>query len=294
MNFNFKKIGNICHGQDGCIWENTIFRFGGDGICRVYDLNDLAPTEDGTAKMLTTFKLDRADELCPHSNAVCFGAEKYAEEDEFPLLYTNLYNAYDRQEDEMWGVCCVYRLIRDGNGFNTTLLQIIEVGFAHDSELWCSRKPGQGRDTRPFGNFTVDAENGKLYGFVMRDTPHKTRFFEFALPKLSDGTPDEKYGVNRVILTPDHILAKFDCDYSNYLQGVCMHQGLIYSIEGGSKSIYNPATLMIVDPVRQRQIARISLIYYGMEFEPEFIYSIGDRCIYIDNMGNVFELFFNT
>ena len=294
MNFDFKKIGNICQGQDGCIYNNTIFRFGGNGECYVYDLQHLEPADDGEAKCIASFRLDKADEICPQSTAVCFGKEKFDENDEFPLLYTNIYNAYDREEDEMWGVCCVYRLQRDGESFKTALVQIIEVGFAHDSELWCSRKPGQGRDTRPFGNFVVDADNSKYYGFVTRDATHKTRFFEFDLPSLSDGVLDERFGVNRVILTPDDILAKFDCDYSNYLQGVCMHQGLIYSIEGGSKSIYNPATLMIVDPARQRQIARISLIYYGMEFEPEFIYSIGDRCVYIDNMGNVFELFFNT
>ncbi len=292
MKFSFKQIGNICQGQDGCIWENTLFRFGGDGRCWVYDLNDLAPLADGEARCIATFRLDRADELCPHSNSVCFGNERFSPDDEFPLLYTNLYNAYDRQENEMWGVCCVYRLLREGEGFKSTLVQIIEVGFAHDPELWCSRKPGQGRDIRPFGNFTVDAENGKYYGFVMRDTPHKTRFFEFALPKVSDGTVDKAFGVNRVVLTPDDALNRFDCDYSNYLQGACVHNGLIYSVEGGSKSVSNPATIMVVDPERGRQIVRISLIYYGMEYEPEFIYFAGDRCIYADNMGNVFELDF--
>lgn len=290
MNFSFKQLGSICQGQDGCIWESTLFRFDGGGNAFVYDLNDLAPMENGEAKCVATFRLDRADEICPHSNSVCFGAEKFAVDDEFPLLYTNLYNAYDRQEDEMWGVCCVYRIQRDGESFKTTLVQMIEVGFAHDAELWCSRKPGQGRDTRPFGNFTVDVENGKYYGFVMRDTPHKTRFFEFDLPKLQDGTFDEKYGVNRVVLTSEHILCKFDCDYSNYLQGACVHNGIIYSVEGGSKSIYNPATLMVVDPKSKRQVVRISLIYYGMEYEPEFIYFAGERCIFADNMGNLFEL----
>lgn len=292
MNFNFKKIGNICQGQDGCIYNNTIFRFGGDGTCFVYDLNRLEPVSDGEAECIASFRLDRADEICPHSNSVCFGKERFDEGDEFPLLYTNVYNNYDRKEDEMWGVCCVYRLQREPDGFNSTLVQIIEVGFAHDSELWCSRKPGQGRDMRPFGNFTVDVESGKYYGFVTRDAMHKTRFFEFNLPSLSDGVMDERYGAKRVVLTPDDILAKFDCDYSNYLQGACAHNGLIYSVEGGSRSIGNPATLMVVDATRQRQITRISLIYYGMEFEPEFICFAGERCIYIDNMGNVFELFF--
>ena len=293
MNFDFKKIGNICHGQDGCIYNNMLFRFNGDGCCQVFALDRLEPVSDGIAECIASFRLDRADEICPHSNAVCFGAEKYAEDDEFPLLYTNIYNAYDRCEDEMWGVCCVYRLQWDGDSFKTTLVQLIEVGFAHDSELWCSRTPGQGRDMRPFGNFVVDAENCKYYGFVTRDATHKTRFFEFELPSLADGVTDERLGVKRVTLTPDHILSKFDCDYSNYLQGACMHKGLIYSIEGGSQSVYNPATLMIIDPERQRQVARISLIYYGMEFEPEFICSVGDSCIFVDNMGNVFELFFN-
>lgn len=294
MKFDFKQIGNICQGQDGCIYENTLFRFGGDGSCYVYDLNDLTPQADGEAKCIANFKLDKADELCPHSNSVCFGKERYAEDDEFPLLYTNLYNTYDGKEDPMWGVCCVYRLQREGDGFKSTLVQIIEIGFAHDAELWCSRKPGEGRDIRPFGNFLVDAENSKFYGFVMRDKNHKTRFFEFDLPALSAGTPDEKFGVNRAVLTAEDFTAKFDCDYSNYLQGACVHNGLIYSVEGGSKSIYNPATLMVVDPARQRQITRISLIYYGMEMEPEFIYFAGDRCIYADNMGNLFELFFEV
>ena len=294
MKFDFKQIGNICHGQDGCVFENTLFRFGGDGKCTVYDLNDLTPQEDGMAKPQATFYLDKSDVICPHSNAVSFGREKFAEDDEFPLLYNTLYNTYDRKEDEMWGTCCVYRLQRTAEGFKTTLVQIIEIGFAHDPELWCSRKPGQGRDIRPFGNFIVDAENGKYYGFVMRDTPKKTRFFEFNIPALADGTPDEKFGVNRVVLTPDDVIAKFDCDYSNYLQGACVHNGLIYSIEGGDKSVYNPATLMVVDPARQRQIVRISLIYYGIEHEPEFIYFTGDRCIYVDNMGDVFELYFEV
>jgi len=291
MKFEYKKLGTICHGQDGCVFQDTIFRFGGDGICRVYDLNDLSPTEDGMAKMLTTFKLDKADELCPHSNAVCFGREKFAEDDEFPLLYTNLYNSYDGKEDEMWGVCCVYRLQRDGDGFKTTLVQIIEIGFAHNADLWCSRRAEEGRDMRPFGNFIVDAENGLYHGFVMRDKPQKTRYFTFKLPKITDGQLDTRFGVNRVTLTEYDILSKFDCDYSSYLQGACVHNGLIYSIEGGTKSYTSPATLTVVDPKALRQILRLSLIYFGLEMEPEFIYFTANRCIYIDNIGNVFELF---
>ncbi|MBQ8407314.1 MAG: hypothetical protein IJY39_00470 [Clostridia bacterium] len=291
MKLEYKKLGNICHGQDGCVWENLIFRFGGDGICRVYDLNDLAPLENGEAKRIATFKLDKADDICPHCNSVCFGKERYAEDDEYPLLYCNLYNSYDGKEDEMWGVCCVYRLQRDGEGFMTTLVQIIEIGFAHNADLWCSRRPGEGRDMRPFGNFVVDAENGLYHCFVMRDKPQKTRYFTFKLPKIADGQLDPRFNVNRVILTEADILSKYDCDYSSYLQGACVHNGLIYSTEGGTKSYTSPATLTISDPKAFRQILRLSLIYFGLENEPEFIYFVGDRCIYIDNIGGVFELF---
>ena len=51
MKFDFKKIGNICHGQDGAIYGNNIFRFGADGSCYVYDLDHLEPVSDGVAKI---------------------------------------------------------------------------------------------------------------------------------------------------------------------------------------------------------------------------------------------------
>ena len=83
---NIKPIAQISAGQDGAIWGQYIFRFDTAGHCRVHAL--------GSWEYVGEFTLDRADKLTPHSNAVVFGCEYYAPEDEFPLLYTNIDNTY--------------------------------------------------------------------------------------------------------------------------------------------------------------------------------------------------------
>ena len=81
----FEPIWYMESGQDGAIYGNFLFRFGGDGVCKVYSMAD--------KNKLSTFILDRIDVLTPHSNSVCFGTEFYEESDEFPLLYSNIYNS---------------------------------------------------------------------------------------------------------------------------------------------------------------------------------------------------------
>ena len=78
--------GTICRGQDGAIWGDLLFRFSSSGDCRVYDLS-----RDGIPEV-GAFRLDRWETLCPHSNSVSFGADYWAEGDEYPLLYSNIYN----------------------------------------------------------------------------------------------------------------------------------------------------------------------------------------------------------
>ena len=90
------KIGKIAGGQDGAIWGDLLFRFQNHGGCYVYDLNNL--------EELARFRLDGTDAWMPHSNAVMFGSEYFAEGDEFPLLYTNVYNTYAKEEDRREGV----------------------------------------------------------------------------------------------------------------------------------------------------------------------------------------------
>ena len=221
----FKQIAVMASGQDGAIFGNLLFRFNTKGYGNVYDLSSMDTAAEPTELApLTTFRLDRAEELVPHSNAVMFGTEYAEEGDEFPLLYSNVYNNYKKSEDRREGQCCVYRLERAGESFKTTLVQLIEIGFTKDSELWCSADV---EDVRPYGNFTIDRERGLYWAFVMRDGTQSTRYFSFRLPKLADGVWDESLGLRRVVLTPSEILSQFDCPYHDYVQGACCHRGKI-------------------------------------------------------------------
>ena len=186
-----RQIAKICGDQDGAIWNNLVFRFNSRGRCRVYDLETLKTgNPEVEAEPLDEFYLDRADEICPHCNAVMFGNEYFAEGDEFPLLYSNIYNNYAKAENPMRGVCCVYRLCRTADGFSTTLVQLIQIGFVEDSRYW--RSSDDAEDIRPYGNFAIDREAEIYYGFTMRDACRTTRYFSFKMPKLADGVVDEK------------------------------------------------------------------------------------------------------
>jgi hypothetical protein len=100
VDFVYKELGRIPAGQDGAIYGNYIFRFESDGTCKVVTLDKL--------EVIASFTLDRIDQIKPHSNAVCFSNVKYDEADEFPLLYSNVYNNYASDKtDRREGMCCV-------------------------------------------------------------------------------------------------------------------------------------------------------------------------------------------
>lgn len=286
-----RQIATICSGQDGAIWGQFLFRFKSKGECYVYDLEQLSnAAADEQATELSRFSLDRSAFLVPHSNAVMFGNEYAEEGDEFPLLYSNVYNNYAKAEDRMEGTCCVYRIWREGVQFQTELMQLIQVGFTKDASLWCS---GNGcKDVRPYGNFAIDRECGRYYGFVMRDEANATRYFSFRLPKLGDGCMDEHFGVRRVVLTAANIIDYFDCPYHRYLQGACVHDGLLYSLEGFTDDLVNPPALRIIDPQNRAQRAAYALQAFGLSIEPEFIDFGHEQCYYADHDGNLYRIQF--
>ena len=278
----FDYIMNIAIGQDGAIWGDELFRFDGSGNCKVYSMSGKVKTAE--------FKLERTDEFKPHSNAVFFGTEKYAEDDEFPLLYTNLYNTYAKEADRREGFLCAYRITRDKQTFRGELVQIIKIGFVNDRSLWKSMDDES--DVRPYGNFILDRDTNKLYAFVMRDKERVTRYFEFDMPLVKDGTVCEKCGLPVVTLGADKILAKFDGAYSNYIQGACVHKGKLYSVEGFNCQPDNKRTnyprLQIMDLCAHEQYADIDLFDCGLYNEPEFICPWDDVLYYADCMGHVF------
>jgi hypothetical protein len=152
----------------------------------VYDL-------ENTEKPFSEFVLDKTELIKPHSNAVAFGCEYFEAGDEFPLLYTNVYNNYQGEENKRTGMCLVYRILRNENVFTSELVQIIEIGFTSDENYWKSEGID---DVRPYGNFVVDCEKNRYYAFTMIDKPKITRYFAFDLPKLSEGEMCREYGVS--------------------------------------------------------------------------------------------------
>ena len=284
-----KKIATIANGQDGAIFNGLLFRFQKDGRCSVYSLNALSSPEQ-SASPVGSFLLDKADMIVPHSNSVCFGREYYAPEDEFPLLYSNIYNNYAREADRRKGLCCVYRIQRCENTFTSTFVQLIGIGFTEDPVLWHSSE--ERFDVRPYGNFVIDAEKGIYYGFTMRDMAKSTRYFAFRLPRVRDGVMDPEYGVLKVTLQKEDILRQFDLPYHRFIQGACCYRGVIYSLEGFTDNSLNPPAIRIVDPTEPGRHTYEAFSQYGLTVEPELIDFCEDTCYYADCVGNLYTLTF--
>ena len=270
------KAANITNGrQDGAVYGDYLFSFNSSGACKVYSADEF--------KLISEFTLDKADIIKPHCNAVCFGTYKYAESDEFPLLYSNVYNSYktDRSYD---GMCNVYRIMRDGTSFTSTLVQVIKIGFTTDTQRWSSPNG----DVRPYGNFVVDTDNNKLYAFTMRDGDKTTRFFSFKLPLVTDGTMDNTLGVNKVTLTVDDIIDSFSTEYFHYVQGATYYNGKIYSLEGFTDDATNKAALRVVDLATKTVCQKVDLYGMNLKTEPEAVYAYNGTVYYFDYTGSVY------
>ena len=150
-----RRIGKVESGQDVAIFGDYMFDFVAHGVClgecSVYKIGSIETRDASEAVPICRFILDKTDVIIPHCNTACFGTEYYEDGDEFPLLYLNVYNTYQKCEIRYEGVCCVYRILRKGNDFKSELVQIIEIGFVNNIELWKSA-PGI-EDKRPYGNF---------------------------------------------------------------------------------------------------------------------------------------------
>lgn len=280
----YEKYMKIEKGQDGAIYNGLLFRFDSRGHCYVYDLEKKA--------FVSEFVLDRADEYSPHSNTVFFGTEKIKSYDEFPLLYTNIYNNYKKAADRREGMLCAYRITRQGDSFSTKLVQIIKIGFVEDLTLWKSMEDGS--DKRPYGNFILDSETNRLYAFIMRDKEPATRYFAFDMPSPTDGEILDDQGLKCVFLTKENILAQFDGSWAHYLQGACLFDGMLVSIEGGTvrdpENVKHPPRMQIMDVREGRQIADINMYALGFDVEPELICPYNGVIYYADCEGQVYTL----
>ncbi|MBR4121127.1 MAG: InlB B-repeat-containing protein, partial [Spirochaetales bacterium] len=192
--------------QDGAISSDLFFKFHSDGSAVVHSMKD--------HRELGRFILDKADIFKPHCNATCFSAIRFRSEDEFPLLYANIYNSYAKEQDRKLGYFGAYRLFRDGDSFSSELVQVLRIGFTAENGLWHSE---DGNDRSPYGNFIVDTDRNEMWAFVTRDLPHSTRFFSFRLPDADEGVFSEDYGVKVFTFGKEDSLRMFDIPYSYYL-----------------------------------------------------------------------------
>ena len=284
------QIGTITGGQDGAIFGNELFRFDHRGNCTVHDLTELKEGEITSLTPVAQFALDRAEDIAPHCNTVAFGTEYFEASDEFPLLYCNIYNNYKNCEDDLRGTCCVYRLQRTPDGFSSTLVQLIRVGFVNDPMLWRAYEDRDG--VRPFGNFVIDCDGGYCYAYVMRNEELGTRYFRFPLPSVKDGVIDPRFGVKCAVLRACDVLDSFDCEYHRYIQGGIMYRGKIYSSEGFTDNEKNRPAIRVIDTVEKRQEEYCDLLSIGYNKEPEMIDFYRGRCLYSDAHGSLYELSF--
>ena len=265
------KQKNISLGQDAACWNGYIFRFNHNGSCKVYDATSFSA--------VCSFKLDKSDLLMAHSNSACFGATKYSEKDEFPLLYCNVYNNYYNKADKRYGTCCVYRIIRSGNIFTSQLVQVIKIGFVNDYSLWSSNT-----DKRPFGNFLIDYDNNILYAYTMIDKTNTTRFFKFSIPSLNVGDYDNMLNCNIVTLKTNDILDSFDTEYSYCLQGGCYYDNKLFLLEGFIEN----GKFRILDLKQRRFVLSYNISDMFFKDEPEMITQYNGVFYYSDATGNLY------
>lgn len=285
------RIGKVQSGQDVTIFGGYMFAFidrDERGNCAVYEMEALKNAGGEEPEPICRFKLDKRELISTHNNAVFFGNEYYEEGDEFPILYSNVYNNYQKCDERHEGELCAYRLTREGNDFKTELVQVIKIGFVEDTSLWKSA-PGT-VDVRPYGNFAMSAENGELYAFVMRDVTQTTRYFAFSIPSVREGELSPEYGVKKRILDSSEIKYYFDLEYNKGIQGACTHGGNIYSIDGGCLGYIKSASLRVIDPIKREQVKLINLAEYGITEEPEGVVFEGDTCYYVAGHGDTYIL----
>jgi len=275
--------------QDGAIWNDFFFTLNTDGTCTVYDMKTVGNDSEKDLKQLHEFVLDKSELIVPHSNSVVFGNEFYEPGDEFPILYSNMYNNCAKFEDKHVGECLAYRIQKDGDKFTSTLLQIIKIGFTDNDDYWCSPEHD---DVRPYGNFVVDRENNTYWAFTMRDKTHTTRYFSFDMPSVFDGVFDNTYGAKKVTLYIEDIKTFFDCEYHNYIQGACFNDGKVYSVEGFSKKSGKLPALRVIDVNEKKQILHVNFGDFDLDIEPEMIDFYNGMCCYSDAHGHMYTIEF--
>jgi hypothetical protein len=196
----------------------------------------------------------------------CEPEYEFSEYNEDCYIYSSIYNTYIGQQNPHIGECCVYHLLETNDGWTNSLKQLLKIDFINNIDMW---PPSS--DPRPFGNFVVDLDNQFLYVFTMYTSKNKSYWYKFNLPDITDGVWNETYGCFVCILTADDIIDSWTTDYQYYIQGACVHGGLIWATEGYTLPSENLPRLRVVDPAKKKEIATFNFYADGDPMEPELI-----------------------
>lgn len=263
----FSFVGNLCSGtQSMVIAKGRIFQLRADGSIRVCDGDNYALVSKGTLGSIET--------IVPHCNSTTFG-HYYNSSDTFPLLYTNAYNNTGLPK----GTCYVHRIQgNDIDGYTTTLLQTITIGFTSDS-LWTD---GAG-DNRPYGNFAVDTDTNSLYVYTLLNTTRVTRIFKFALPDISNAS---------VTLNTTDIIDHFDIPYLPIIQDNCFNNGHLIITNGPDNNDGNVARITFVNCATKTVDSTIDMADLGLNNEMEGIDVVNNKLLLVFQNGAAYQLDF--
>lgn len=205
-----------------------------------------------------------------HCNSMNFGVEKYANDDEFPLLYISMENIAEHKMIAM-------RILRDSDSYSGEIKQTITYPVPSESIQY-------------FPNGSLDNENGFLFvkGYTQNNyiagNGNTIRVRKWLMPKLSDGD---------VTLNTADALQTFEVPALNCTQGEVVVNGKLIGCYGanwaGDKSIH----IAMIDPNQERMITDIIMNTVGYNQEPEALFVWNDELYILDVNGIINKLYFN-
>ena len=157
-----------------------------------------------------------------------------------------------------------------------TMVQILKIGFTDNADLWTVT------DTRPYGNFIADGENGFLYVCVTDNDTNATKWHKFNLPSVDEGIYDSNYDCLVKTLGESDIIESWTTSYAVTPQGCCYFDNKLWLLHGGGvkDSGYGDAKLLVVDLNTKTIIATIDFAEADIKAEPESIDFYNDEWYY--------------
>ena len=206
-----------------------------------------------------------------HCNSMNFGIEKYADGDDFPLLYISMENI---AEHKMIALRITKAL---DNTYSGEIKQTIIY-------------PEPSESTQYYPNGALDNENGYLFvkGYTSNNyvagPENKIRVRKWAMPKLSDGD---------VTLKVADALQTFDVPALTATQGEIVNNGKLLGCYGADWAGDGSIHVAMIDPERERMVTDIIMNSIGYTQEPESVFVWNNEMYILDGAGEICRLYFN-